>query len=56
MRRVGPYGSRSSETLREEYSLGLNDKEIEELMNIPNHAVEPLARNCVVSTRTQLGG
>jgi hypothetical protein len=48
------YGSGSKDVLGKDDSLGLDDKEVNELMNVPNKGIQSLTRNCVVPTRANL--
>lgn len=48
------YSSRSKDILSKDDSLGLNNKEVDELVGISNHVVESLTGNGVVSTRANL--
>lgn len=50
------YGSRSIDVLGEEDALSLNDKEVDELVDISDQSVEGLAGDGVVLARTQLAG
>jgi len=48
------YGGGSKNVLGKDNSLGLDDKEVNELVNVPNKGIQSLARYCVVSTRANL--
>lgn len=48
------YGGGSKDILGKDDSLGLNDKEVDELMNVPNKGIQSLTRHCVVPTRANL--
>jgi hypothetical protein len=50
------YSGGSKDVLGKDDPLGLDDKEVNELMNVPNKGVQSLAGNCVVSTRADLSG
>lgn len=52
---MGTYGSRSVNVLSEDDALGLNDEEVDELVDITNHSIESLAGNSVVSAGSDLG-
>lgn len=50
------YGGRCIDVLSEHDALGLDNKEVDELMNISNIGVEGLLGHRVVSSRTELRG
>lgn len=55
MRGRGTYGSRRIHILGEQDPLSLNDKEVDELVDIADHGVESLAGNSVVLAGADLG-
>lgn len=50
------YTDGGGDILNEEDALGLDDEEVDELMEVASHCVKGLARNRVVSARAELGG
>lgn len=50
------YSGGSSDVLGKDDSLGLNDEEVDELVDVPNKGIQSLTGNCVVSSRANLGG
>lgn len=48
------YGSSSEDVLCEHKSLGLNNKEVDELIQISRHAVQSLLWHCVISSWADL--
>lgn len=50
------YRGRSTDVLSEEDALGLDDEEVDKLVDIAEDSVEGLAGNGVVAARTQLAG
>ncbi len=53
---IATHSSRSTEVLGEEDALALNDKEVDELVDVANHAIEGRSRDGVVAAGTHLRG
>lgn len=52
---VATYSTRGENVLGKENALGLNNEEVEELVDVSDEAVERFARHGVVSAGTDLG-
>lgn len=50
------YGKRSKNVFSKDNTLSLDDKEVDELVDIPNKNVKSLARDGVVAARSDLSG
>lgn len=49
------YSSRDIDVLSEQHALGLNDEEVDQLVDVTNHGVEGFPRHSVVLARADLG-